>query len=237
VGQSVVDGVVVIPGPFTVFRRAPAAIFGGFPVRMNGEDTDLTMQFGRLGYRVVVDPRIRCYEDVPRGAGEFLEQRTRWARAGFHVYARHVPLRSGLAGPRVWFWTVRRGFSWFSLQTGLVAPIFMLELALTHPSYRQNIATVTLVYIAAGAVPVLISVPFAVRQGQWRSLCWIPTWFAYAFLRRLATLEAAITLPVRPFPAPVRVASRRRARPAAAGRARRSRRLGTAETLAVRDPD
>jgi glycosyltransferase involved in cell wall biosynthesis len=239
VGQSVVDGVVVIPGPFTVFRRAPAAIFGGFPVRMNGEDTDLTMQFGRLGYRVVVDPRIRCYEDVPRGPGEFLEQRTRWARAGFHVYARHVPLRSGSAGPRVWFWTVRRGFSWFSLQTGLVAPIFMLELALTHPSYRQNIATVSLVYIAAGAVPVLISVPFAVKQRQWRSLGWIPTWFAYAFLRRLATLEAAITLPVRPFPAPVRVASRRRARPATGlpGRARRSRRLGTAEALAVRDTD
>jgi cellulose synthase/poly-beta-1,6-N-acetylglucosamine synthase-like glycosyltransferase len=57
---SVVDGVVVIPGPFTVFRRAPAARAGGFPVRMNGEDTDLTMQFGRLGYRSVVDPRIRC---------------------------------------------------------------------------------------------------------------------------------------------------------------------------------
>jgi cellulose synthase/poly-beta-1,6-N-acetylglucosamine synthase-like glycosyltransferase len=203
--QSVVDGVVVIPGPFTVFRRGPAAEAGGFPVRMNGEDTDLTMQFGRLGYRSVVDPRIRCYEDVPRKAAEFVEQRTRWARAGFHVYARHVPLRCGSAGPRVWFWTLRRGFSWFSLQTGLVAPIFMLELALTHPTYRQNLVTFVGVYIAAGAVPVLISVPFAIRHRQWRSLCWIPTWFAYAFLRRLATLEAAITLPVRPLLAPARV--------------------------------
>jgi glycosyltransferase involved in cell wall biosynthesis len=238
--QSVVDGVVVIPGPFTVFRRAPAAAAGGFPVRMNGEDTDLTMQFGRLGYRAVVDPRIRCYEDVPRGAAEFVEQRTRWARAGFHVYARHVPLRCGSAGPRVWFWTMRRGFSWFSLQTGLVAPIFMLELALTHPTYRQNIATFAGVYIAAGAVPVLISVPFAIKQRQWRSLCWIPTCFAYAFLRRLATLEAAITLPVRPFPAPVRAASPRRARRAAAGlpgRARRGRRVAAPRALAVRDTD
>jgi glycosyltransferase involved in cell wall biosynthesis len=226
--QSVVDGVVVIPGPFTVFRRAPAAACGGFPVRMNGEDTDLTMQFGRLGYRVVVDPRIRCYEDVPRSAAEFVEQRTRWARAGFHVYARHVPLRSGSAGPRVWFWTVRRGFSWFSLQTGLVAPIFMLELALTHPTYRQNIATFAGVYIAAGAVPVLISVPFAIKQRQWRSLAWIPTWFAYAFLRRLATLEAAITLPARPFPAPLRAPSPRRARAAAS-------RVAAADTLAAPD--
>jgi cellulose synthase/poly-beta-1,6-N-acetylglucosamine synthase-like glycosyltransferase len=231
-GQSLVDGLVVIPGTYTAFRRAPAAIAGGFPVQMNGEDTDLTMQFGRLGYRSVIDPRIRCYEDVPRSAGEFVEQRTRWARAGFHVYARHVPLRSGSAGPRVWFWTMRRGFSWFSLQAGLAAPILMLELALVHPSYRQNVATLALIYIAAGAVPVLISLPFAIRQRQWRSLPWVPTWFAYAFLRRLGTLEAAITLPVRPFPGPARVPSALRAGGVFASRARRLRDAGAADALA-----
>jgi len=235
-GESVVDGVVVIPGPFMVFRRAPAAAVGGFPVGMNGEDTDLTMQFGRLGYRCVVDPRIRCYEDVPRSAGEFVEQRTRWARAGFHVYARHVPLRSGMAGPRVWFWTMRRGFSWFSLQTGLVAPILMLELALTHPSYRQNVATFALVYIAAGAVPVLISLPFAVKHRQWRSLAWVPTWCAYAFLRRLATLEAVITLRVRPFPAPAPARSGRPAHAAFSGRSRR-RRAAAGPAMAAPDGD
>jgi glycosyltransferase involved in cell wall biosynthesis len=232
-GQSVVDGMVVIPGTYTAFRREPALAVGGFPVRMNGEDTDLTMQFGRLGYRSVIDPRIRCFEDVPRSAGEFVEQRTRWARAGFHVYARHVPLRSGSAGPRVWFWTMRRGFSWFSLQVGLVAPIFMLELALTHPSYRQNVATFVAVYMAAGAVPVLISVPFAVRHRQWRSLLWAPTWCVYAFLRRLGTLEAAITLPVRPFPAPAPAAARARV----PRQAPRRRRLRAADALAAPDGD
>jgi cellulose synthase/poly-beta-1,6-N-acetylglucosamine synthase-like glycosyltransferase len=199
--QSMVDGIVVIPGTFTAFRRDPAAITGGFPVGMNGEDSDLTMQIGRLGYRVVVDPRIRSYEDVPRTLGEFVEQRTRWARGGFHVYARHVPLRSGLAGPRVWFWTMRRGFSWFSLQAGLVAPIFMLELVLTHPSYRQNVVTLILLYVAGGAIPLVVSLPLAVKYRYWRSMLWLPTWFIYAFLRRLATLEAVISLPVRPFPA------------------------------------
>jgi hypothetical protein len=120
----------------------------------------------------------------------------------------------------------------------MVAPIFMLELALTHPTYRQNIATFASIYIAAGAVPVLISVPFAIKQRQWRSLCWIPTWFAYAFLRRMATLEAAITLPVRPLPAPApaRIPSPRRASPAA-GPGRRERRHASRGTLAVRDTD
>jgi cellulose synthase/poly-beta-1,6-N-acetylglucosamine synthase-like glycosyltransferase len=210
-GQSMVDGIVVIPGTFTAFRRDPALIAGGFPVGMNGEDSDLTMQIGRLGYRVVIDPRIRSQEDVPRNIGEFVEQRTRWARASFHVYARHVPLRSGLAGPRVWFWTVRRGFSWFSLQVGLVAPIFLLELVLTHPSYRQNFATFVLLYILGGAVPLAVSLPLAVRHGHWRSIFWMPTWFAYAFLRRLATLEAVISMPTRPVPVLDAVGARRRA--------------------------
>ena len=99
-GQSLVDGIVVIPGTFTAFRRGPVEAVGGIAMGMNGEDSDLTMQIGRVGYRVAVDPRVRSYEDVPRTVGEFLEQRMRWARAGFHVDARHIPLRSGFAGPR-----------------------------------------------------------------------------------------------------------------------------------------
>jgi cellulose synthase/poly-beta-1,6-N-acetylglucosamine synthase-like glycosyltransferase len=201
-GQGLVDGIVVIPGTYTMFRRGPAVAAGGFPVGMNGEDADLTMHIGRLGYRVVVDPRIRSYEDVPRTPGEFVEQRTRWARAGFHVFSRHMPLRVGSAGPRVWFWTLRRGFSWFSIQAGLVAPIFLLELALTNPSYRQNVVTFALLYVAGGGVSLAISLPYAIKYRWWRSILWSPTWFIYAFLRRLATLEAAISLPVQPSPFP-----------------------------------
>ena len=201
-GQSLVDGIVVIPGTFTAFRRAPVSEVDGIVMGMNGEDSDITMQIGRVGYRIVVDPRVRSYEDVPRSVGEFLEQRTRWARAGFHVYARHVPLRSGLAGPRVWFWTVRRGFSWFSLQAGLVAPIFMFELVLTNPTYRQNLSTLVLLWAVGGAIPLMISLPLAIKYRHWQSIGWIPTWFAYAFLRRLATLEAVISLPTRAVPVP-----------------------------------
>ena len=58
-----------------------------------------------------------------------------------------------------------------------------------------------------------ISLPYAARYGFRRSVLWSPTWFAFAFLRRLATLEAAISLPVRPFP----VRARSGARPGAQG--------------------
>jgi cellulose synthase/poly-beta-1,6-N-acetylglucosamine synthase-like glycosyltransferase len=202
---------VVIPGTYTAFRREPVVAIGGYPVGMNGEDNDLTMQLGRMGLRSVLDPRIRCYEDVPTSAAEFVEQRTRWARGGFHTYAKHQPVRSGSAGPRVWLWTVRRSFSWFSLQAGMVAPIFMAELALTNPGYRSSIGVLALLYVAGGALPLTVALPLAVRHREWRSIAWMPTWFAFAFLRRLGTLEAAISLPTRPFPARVPVPAEREA--------------------------
>ena len=91
------------------------------------------------------------------------------------------------------------GVSWFSLQVGLLVPVFMLELVLTHPSYRQNVSTFFLLYAVGGAIPLAVSLPLAVKHRYWRSILWMPTWFAFAFLRRLATLEAAISLPTRPF--------------------------------------
>ena len=94
---------------------------------------------------------------------------------------------------------MRRGFSWFFLPAGLVAPIFMLELVLTHPTYRQNVATFFLLYAVGGAIALAISMPLAIRHRRWRSLLWMPTWFAFAVLRRLAALEAIISLPTRPF--------------------------------------
>jgi hypothetical protein len=43
-----------------------------------------------------------------------------------------------------------------------------------------------------------------VKHRHWRSIMWMPTWFAFAFLRRLAALEAVISMPMRPFPGSAR---------------------------------
>ncbi len=199
VGQNLVDGVPVVPGPFTAFRREPVEIAGGYVMGMNGEDGDLTMVIGRLGYRVVVDPRIRTYEDVPRTIGEFLEQRTRWARANVHVYARHFPFRSGFAGPRVWLYVLRRSFTWFSLQVSVVVPLFVLELALTRPAFRHDARNLVGLFVAGHAVSFAITLPLIFKHRAWRALAWQPTYFAYAFLWHLGALEARISLPTRPF--------------------------------------
>ncbi|MGA2835432.1 MAG: glycosyltransferase family 2 protein, partial [Acidimicrobiales bacterium] len=76
-----VDGVNVVPGVFTAFRRQPAVDLGGFTVGMNGEDGDFTLRFSRLGYRMWMDTKIVIYEDVPPTYPEIREQRVRWGRA------------------------------------------------------------------------------------------------------------------------------------------------------------
>ena len=188
---------------------------------MNGEDTDLTMQIGRLGYRVVVDPRISSYEDVPRSPGEFVEQRTRWARRASTSSPGTCRRAAARLVPRVWFWTLRRGFSWFSIQAGLVAPIFLLELALTNPTYRAERGHVRgAVHRWAAAIPVAISLPYAVKYRYWRSILWAPTWFALRV------------------PAPARHSrgGHLAAHPAVPGRGRAARRPAAPEPLPVRGP-
>ena len=141
-GQEIVDAMTVIPGTYVAFRREPAVAMGGFVDGMNGEDAELIMQLGRIGYRAALDPRIRCYEDVPTDVGAFLEQRTRWSRGGIQVAARHSPARSGSAGPRVWLSLVRRMFAWLSIMLGLTGPVYLGLLAALHPTYRHTVVTV-----------------------------------------------------------------------------------------------
>jgi hypothetical protein len=88
----------------------------------------------------------------------------------------------------------------------------MVELAAAHLSYRQNLATLALLYVMAGGIPLVISLPLAVKYRYWKSILWMPTFFAFAFLRRMATLEATISLPARPFPAFYALRSAARAR-------------------------
>jgi hypothetical protein len=99
-------------------------------------------------------------------------------------------------------------------------------------NYRQNVATFFLLYAIGGAIPLAISLPLAVKHRQWRSILWMPTWFAFAFLRRLAALEAVISMPTRSFPGGLR---RPASRPETkhAGSSGPSRERARAETLSL----
>ncbi|MHB1989021.1 MAG: glycosyltransferase family 2 protein [Acidimicrobiales bacterium] len=193
-----VDAINCIPGTFTAFRRGPARYAGGFVSGMNGEDSDLTMILGRLGYQVAIDTRIRTYEDVPKNLREFREQRVRWSRAGVHILSRHSPLRAGGGSPRSWFFFLRAAAV---RVTAVLRPLVFvtgLELALLDPSTRQ-LAPRIFVFYAVAAVPTLFIIALrAVRLGFWRELPWLFVWYPFTLVRRMVVLEGLLTLPTRP---------------------------------------
>jgi cellulose synthase/poly-beta-1,6-N-acetylglucosamine synthase-like glycosyltransferase len=195
-----VDAVNCIPGTFTAFRGSPARFVGGFVSGMNGEDSDLTMLLGRLGYHVAIDTRIRIYEDVPGTLREFREQRVRWNRAGVHILSRHSPALAGGGSPRSWFFYLRAATV---RVTAVLRPLVFvtgLELALVNPATRSTAPRVLVFYFVA-AFPTLVAiVVLAVRFGYARKLGWLPIWFAFTLVRRIVALEGLLTLPVRPVP-------------------------------------
>ncbi len=197
-GMTAVDAVSCIPGTFQAFRVAPARAVGGNVVGMNGEDADLTLQLGRLGYRVVVDPKIRVQEDVPNTVRELRAQRTRWYRAGAHIFARHGPVFVRSAGPKIWFSTVRLAALRFMAILRPVLFLYSLVLAVTAPTAFRNLLSVFLLY-GASVVPVLVVfVVLAARWGFARYIPWMVLWYpTFVVLRRAIVLESFLTLPTR----------------------------------------
>jgi cellulose synthase/poly-beta-1,6-N-acetylglucosamine synthase-like glycosyltransferase len=193
-----VDAINCIPGTFTAFRRAPARFVGGFVSGMNGEDSDLTMMFGRLGYQVAVDTRVRIHEDVPATLRDFREQRVRWNRAGIHVLSRHSPTLAGSRSPRTWYFYIRAATVRITAVLRPIVFVTGLELSLANPATRAVAPRVLVFYLVATVPTLMAIVVLALRFGFSRQLLWLPLWLPFTLVRRVVALEALLTLPVRP---------------------------------------
>ena len=90
VAQGAADAVMVMPGMIAAYRRTLAEQLGGFAEGINGEDADITMRIGRLGYRIVTDLDVRVQTEVPTTVAHLREQRQRWTRGLFHMAGRNM---------------------------------------------------------------------------------------------------------------------------------------------------
>ena len=101
--QGAVDAISVLPGAAVAFRRDLLLQVGGFSEGMFGEDADITVRVGRLGYRIVSDPNIKVFSEQPRNLRELREQRMRWSCGLIHMIGRNRSAMSGRQGLRgVW---------------------------------------------------------------------------------------------------------------------------------------
>lgn len=212
---SRVDAISCIPGTYTAFLRKPVIEFGGFVSGMNGEDADLTMLLGRLGYRVIVDPRIVIQEDVPPTLGEFREQRIRWNRAGTHMISRHSPFRSGVVGRRIWLTYTRLLTMRLTSILRPCAFVYMVALAVAAPAARPVALTLLSVYLVSSAPQFVVMMGLAVRHRFGHRIPWLVCWFAFTMLRRVFVVESLFTLPIRPVRFPLWSRSARLAEAAA----------------------
>jgi cellulose synthase/poly-beta-1,6-N-acetylglucosamine synthase-like glycosyltransferase len=98
--HNLTDSILVQPGAFSTFRTSVLRESGSWNDNQFGEDGDITLRLGRLGYRHIFEEQARAYSDVPSNFQELREQRLRWSIAFFHSRAKNMNLIKEFRGPR-----------------------------------------------------------------------------------------------------------------------------------------
>lgn len=195
---EVVDGVNVVPGVFTAFRRDVAVALDGFTVGMNGEDGDFTLRFSRMGYRTHLDPRVIVYEDVPPTYLQIREQRIRWTRGMIHNHARHGPYRAGLGTPKVWFSQAHLFYAKTFRPLRLMFFFYLLVVAVFEGAYRGPVLTFLGAYTIAVIGFIAIGAALAVGYRKGRYVAWSLAWPLWAVCTNVFSVESWLSLPGRP---------------------------------------
>jgi cellulose synthase/poly-beta-1,6-N-acetylglucosamine synthase-like glycosyltransferase len=165
---------------------------------MYGEDVDFTYSFVRLGYRVVVDTRIRSYEDVPNTQRQLRVQRTRWNRGGTMSYSRFIPFVTGMAGPRFWFFATRQSVRRLLAPLHLTIFTYVIAESILVPTSHVNLARVGFIMLFRAVPPLLQMVAFTVYYGKAKELIWLPFRYVFVLLKHYYCLECFLSFNPRP---------------------------------------
>ncbi len=92
---EVLGATPTVPGAIGAFRRRALADIGGVSGATIAEDTDITLDLGRAGWKVVYEPRARAWTEAPANLRGLYRQRTRWAYGTIQSAWKH---RSALWG-------------------------------------------------------------------------------------------------------------------------------------------
>ncbi|WP_298256443.1 glycosyltransferase [uncultured Litoreibacter sp.] len=194
VAMGAVNGVVGIPGMFVVYRTHHPRYLGGFVEGMNGEDTDISLRIGELGFHSVVDPKIRYISEVPSSYSHMREQRMRWFRSIYHIssrcrdliYGPNKTLRGKVILPYMLINSARRA---------MLVPLIIygsLEWGLRFnpdsPILWQSIVAVT-----TGA-PAIMAVVASLLNGVPKGILALPEYLIFRVLRAYFTLESMLSI-------------------------------------------
>jgi len=195
-GLNAIDAVNVLPGIMCAYRLSILQALGGFHEGINGEDTDMAIRVGRLGYRVISDPRITVQSEVPRSLAHLREQRLRWSRGALHVFARNKSAFRLVQGPRG-LWTIPHAFIGVLRRGG--APLVLIyasAVAVVEPSALYLRDGVAVLAVLMGA-PLVILIGVLLIRRRPGLLPFLPFYVGFRLLRSLFQLETLFTLRLR----------------------------------------
>jgi glycosyltransferase involved in cell wall biosynthesis len=193
VAQSAADAVLVVPGLIAAYRRDVVDELGGFGEGFNGEDADITMRIGRLGYRVVTDPDVRVYTEVPESLAHLREQRQRWSRGLYHMAGRNMSsiwMRQGARSLWNLPWSIFN-----ASRRAMMIPV--LVAALTVEILEPSVFSLREVSVVAGFLVglqlIVISV-LLIAHRKFAVLPYVPSYLVFRMLRAYIAFETVLTL-------------------------------------------
>lgn len=109
-----------IPGTNFVLRRSIIDVIGGWDTKAIAEDTEISFQIYRLGYRIKFQPKSVTWEQEPQTLKVWFKQRTRWAKGNIYVIVKNIPLLFDRSAKRVRFDIIYFLSIYFLLLTSLI---------------------------------------------------------------------------------------------------------------------
>lgn len=194
IAYGAVDGIVGVPGMFAAYRTDAVRAAGGFVQGMNGEDTDVSLRIGEMGYRVIGDPNVQYVSEVPLTYRHMREQRMRWFRSVYHVSSRNrsylddwrASLRGKAILPFMLLNSARRAM------TVPLAIFGVLHLTLgLDPSAPLTGQAVLAVLLGA---PALMGAFATLLNGRVDGLLALPEYVLFRMLRSYLTLESVLSI-------------------------------------------
>lgn len=191
--QGAVDAIPVLPGATVAFRRGLLVGLGGFSEGILGEDADITVRIGRLGYRIVSDPTIKVLSEQPQNLGELREQRMRWSCGLFHMIGHNRSAISHLQGLRG-VWTLPWAcFVMFRKLMLIPFALAAMAFIVTGHSFFPIREVAAAGAITLGAQLVLMAVVLTVLAGPGQIIS-LPGYIVFRLIVTYFALETLLTI-------------------------------------------
>ncbi len=128
--------ITVVPGAVSAFRLDAIQVAGGISTDTLAEDTDLTLNLHRMGFRIRYAPQAVAWTEAPETPRTFARQRFRWAFGTLQCLWKHrdllFALRHGALGwfslPNAWF------FNFVLVAIGLLVDLILLAALILNPT-------------------------------------------------------------------------------------------------------